>query len=197
MLLIKLVLDTFFSLLIVLFVFVSSLALTIFMYSKWTKQPFKEVFPTAIRKSIQWLVSTFKTQNNGSQSQYFRMEKEYITPILRALNENCQCVERSCYIFSEVAHYEFQLNTLKELDLNYLERLIQVVFYYEILPLYQIQVGQVNKEDIEVFIVQREKILGVYVGHSKMAHKKISQYRQLESKRKLEKLNDSCGEILE
>lgn len=180
-------------------IFFGGIAIIVYLYSLITHKSFRVIFPNAVEKCVGWLLNLFKSQINGSQQLIYKMDRTYIEPISKILCENdCPCVERNAYIMSSVSHYEFQLSDkVKHLDLSYLEKLLQAAYYNDILPLYQNQVGQIRKEDIDVFITQHEKFLGIYIGHCQIAYAKINEYRKIEQQRKLENFNNMCKEMIE
>lgn len=193
---ISIIFDVFIIVFGVLVIVFGSVAVAVYLYCKFTHKAFKEVYPVALDKTLSVIYNAFKNDSAGLE-MVLKMDKSWINPILNALCENgISCIENNAYTCSSVACYEFLLsNKEKELDINYFEKLIQAVFYNEVLPLYQIE--PVQKEDIDVYIKKQEQILFIYVGHCQQAYEKINQYRQFEQKRNWETLNNANREMVE
>lgn len=192
----KLLFHTLFLIGGMLLIVFGSIALCVYVYCKCSRKPFTDVFPIATEKCIRWIINELNLAENGSQS-VFPMAKEWISPIHKALNENgISCIEKTAYVCLNVAYYEFTLaDKVKEIDVGYLEQLIQSVFYNEILPLYQTE--PIQKVQISVFVRKQEQILFIYVGHCPQAYAKINEYRNIEQQRKLEALNSADKEMIE
>lgn len=181
----------------IMLVIFGGIALVVLVYCFLTRKVFKEVYPKAVECVVTWIMKEFGHANDIDT--VCRMNRDYIEPIIEILGGNgCQCVERNAVILvtQQVAQYELQLsNKVKELDLAYLEKLVQVAYYNDVLPLYS-NAG-IRKEDIDVFIRREGKNMMIYVGHCQKAYTSINLYRNEVRQREIEKLNKECQEMIE
>ena len=91
--LLRFVIHTFFLVTCLTFIVFGNIALVVFVYCKCVNLSFKNIFPNTVRKFINWLVDDLKCLLNGSQQPIYKMDRNYIEPILKALCENdCECV---------------------------------------------------------------------------------------------------------
>ena len=163
------------------------------LYAWATKKKVIEVYRTVCK----WFFEELFGKNGADNSTI--LMNEYKTPIIKALNdEGIKAVERgNAYCQKEVCYYFFQLHKdTGELDLEFLETLVQTVFYTGILPLYDVA-GVVSKEEVLVYIERNDRLLKIIVGHSATAHEQIYAIKENLKKRQLEELEQGTGDILE